>query len=175
MLNKYKRGLSNGFVQLLQNGRVFEVPVSRIFQKLSVQELVRIPKSEYPDGALIGETFIHFGLPVHDGNPTEFAVLPRIIKNGYFRKNGEEQLPILSFDNVWIAKKTQNIESISYNLLTNKYFKNAIGGCSDESELKKLILSRYRKTLPDLTDEELLSQGVSVRRIKLLKRITFSY
>jgi len=174
-MSKNERASNINSILFSHNNRELVLPTSSILQRLGVQEIIRIPNSDYPETSTIGTTLVHFGLPIHDKHLDTIVVLSRIQENGYFQANGEERLPLLSFNNVWIAKKIGLIESIPHHLLKRDIFRNTIGPCSNVPELQKLILSRYRETLPDLTNEEILSQGVSIRHVKLLQKISLSF
>lgn len=172
MDNKYERGINNGKIVFLNRGVEKTVELAPLLEMFGVKELVRIPDAQYPNNYNAGDVITHFGLPIHN-IPGKRVVLSRIMKTGFFLENGTESLPVLSFNDVWIAEKVKVIESIAYEDIQGDYFENTVGSCSDTDELRKLILSRYRNTLPDLEDEQILSQGVSIRSFKLLENITF--
>lgn len=95
------------------------------------------------------------------------AALSKIVAGGYFDPKGEEQLPLLSFENIWIAKIIGFTQSISYQEIPQDCFKNTIGKAHSPEELQELMLTRYQKTLPTFTDNQILAQGVSIRDLQL--------
>ncbi len=140
----------------------------------SVEYLIRIPDAEYPDSFSEGDIVAHFNLPLSkDGlwHKNMYAVLPRIIETGYFNADGKEVLPLLSFDNVWIGEVVEIHKHVSYEDLNDDFFDKTIGGVKNTDELREKIWERYHKSLPDQTRETVLSQGVGVRKIKLIKRV----
>lgn len=140
---------------------------------IGTQKAVRVTKKEYPEEAIEGTLLYHFGLPLNADFVGTKVSLARIIEHGYFLRDGQEKMPLLSFENVWQAVIQERIALTTYDKLSDKFFTNSIGGATDIEGVKKLILARYRNSLPDLTDEEILNRGVSVRLLKLVKRVTF--
>lgn len=140
---------------------------------VGTEKLVRVTKEEYPEHATEGALLYHFGLPINADFVGTIVSLARIMEHGYFLKDGQEKMPLLSFDNIWQATVQERIASTTYDKLSEKYFRNSIGGANDIDSVKELILTRYRNSLPDLTDEEILDRGVSVRLLKLIKKVSF--
>jgi hypothetical protein len=174
MENRYRRGWYQERLIVQHRRKKVECLISSAKETLGVSEIIRIPNSDYPDGYVAGEVVVHFGLPIHYDTSDTKVVLARIIQNGHFLRNGEEKLPVLSFRNVWRALNLRTISQVSYSDIEEAFFKmSPIGKLADVAELKEMILSRYRKSLPDWSDKELLSQGVSIRKFELLSRVSY--
>ncbi len=172
MSSIHERALSGKQVRLAVGNREFIFPRSSIVEELGVKSIIRIPKEEYPEKATRGSIFTHFNLPVPSDFTGTRAVLSRILENGYFKTSGEEKLPLLSFSNVWLVNVTKQINFANYDSFSPEIFERTIGGVRNVDELKKLILSRYSKSIPDFDEKGILSQGLSVRFLELLKLVT---
>lgn len=170
----YDRGVDLETIRVFVNRREMSLLRNDVSQKLNVDTVVRIPDSVYPNNTKAGEILSHFGLPIHGDIAGSKAALPKILEHGFFRRTREEKLPLLSFEKIWIAEIVECFELISYNNLQERFFKNVIGEAVDERSLKELILNRYRNQLPDRSDEEILSEGVSLRLLKLIKNVSLS-
>lgn len=175
MINTYERGSGTDLIRFAASRGEIKIPMAIVHEELNVQEIIRIPNDAYPDEAASGTTVVHFGLPIYGviGENSK-TVLPRIIEYGYFRASGEEQLPLLSFENIWLAQVTRLIQSTGYGSLPEDCFENVIGGATNLTELLMMILSRYKHTLPDSTEESILSKGVSIRYLELREKTSLS-
>lgn len=162
------------FRVMTKNGQVV-IDKDLVSQMMGAEKIVRVTRDEYPEDVPRGTLIYHFGLPIDADFVGTTVSLARIIEFGYFRKDGDERIPLLSFANVWQAVVKQRIAATTYDKLSEKFFRNSIGGATDIASVKKLILARYRNSLPDMTDEEILAHGVSVRLFRLLKRVSFPY
>ena len=174
MANTYERGTGTDLIRFAAARGEMKIPIAVVREELNVQNIIRIPNDAYPNEAASGETLVHFGLPISDESANEKVVLPRIIQYGYFRANGEEELPLLSFKNVWLARVTRLIQSTGYDALPEDCFQNVIGGATNITELLRLILARYKHVLPDSTEEDILSKGVSIRYLELSQKTFLS-
>lgn len=174
MTSIYERGLGRNEFKLLSRGQEIKLARPVVFSELGVERTIRIPLGDYPENFNPGETIVHFGLPIPIDPPGTKVVLSKILRNGYFKSDGKEELPLLSFENVWVATVESCIESVPYELLPENCFKNAVGGAKDIESLKELILARYSKSVPEFGREKILSQGVSIRYLKLIRKAAFS-
>jgi hypothetical protein len=150
-----------------------QLELEEVLNKFNVGESIRIPVQDYPEDILPGQEIVHFNLPVAYDRNGIVVVLSKIIKSGHFRPPHDEKLPVLSFEDIWKAKVIKFIPSIHYEDIKGDCLKNNIGGVHDVTSLKELILRRYKKTLPHLSDSEILDQGLSVTFLKLLGRVSW--
>jgi len=118
MTNRYERGRNHTSLMLLHSRRTIEAPISSVLKILDVQEIIRVPLSDYPPQTKPGSIFTHFGLPVFDTQVGSLAALSKIVAGGYFDPKGEEQLPLL----LKIFGLQKLLDSLSL-FLTKKYLK----------------------------------------------------
>jgi hypothetical protein len=175
MINKYERGLNCSSLNLLCNGRRIKPQTEFVLKTLGVQEIIRIPIKDYPTEFQPKVVLTHFGLPVHDSKVGRLVALSKLVEHGYFYAQGPEKLPLLSLDDVWIARITRVIESTSYEDLPVGCFTSPIGKVHNVQELKALIFERYHQSLPSSSSEEIFSQGVSVRDLELVEKASYAY
>jgi hypothetical protein len=168
----YDRGVDLETIRALVNGLEINLRRDDVLQRLNVDTMVRIPDSVYPQEGKPGDFISHFGLPIHGDHAGSIAAMPKILEHGYFRRTGEEMLPLLSFEKIWLAQIVECFESISYDNLLGRFFKNTIGKATDTDSLKQLILNRYQNQLPDRSHEEILSEGVSIRILRLVEKVS---
>jgi len=152
--------------------------IDRVFSSLNISSLVRIPEKDYPHEFTEGAIVNHFNLP--DPLATgidEVVAMPKIVRGGYFiKQTGDEQLPILSLENVWKAILVDNIPLIECKSIPKYYLENTIGNVDTIEKLISLLLQRYSLSLPNYTENEILSaieHGVWVRSFKLLEKISY--
>lgn len=168
----YSRGFNRGDVKLKDSlGRTILTNQEEILRRYGVDDLIRIPKKDYPESAKVGDVFVHYNLPIEYSRKGFNVVLPKIIRRGYFKKPNIERLPILSFDNVWKAKVVNFVQHTNYSDLTPDCLKNVIGGARNVDGLKKMMVKRYLKVLGDETEEGVINKGVSVTFLEFTEKI----
>lgn len=171
----YNRGTTLPFFRVLTNNGQVVIDKDLVSQMVGAKKVVRVTRAEYPDSVPSGTLIYHFGLPIDADFVGTIVSLAKIVEFGYFRKDGDEKIPLLSFANVWQAEVQERIPEMTYDDLSERFFKKSIGGATDAASVKKIILARYRNSLPDMTDEEILARGLSVRLFKLIKKVSFPY
>jgi hypothetical protein len=90
----------------------------------------------------------------------------------YFRAPGNEVLPILSFTNVYTGTVIHKREHVPYKALHAEIFQYSMKHIKNVAELKKAILRRYRVSMPNLSDEEILRRGVGITTIRFGELLT---
>ncbi len=135
--------------------------------KVRIDGIIRIKNEEYISINRDEKYLTHFNLQVSHHKVGFIYALPRIIKSGYFTQK-EERLPDLSFDNIVIAECVQVKEYLKYEELNESHFKYSFKTIKNTKELQKVILSRYCKSMPELTKKEILSLGVSMTKLKII-------
>ena len=147
--------------------------IKKIKDALGVDELIRIPEKDYPSAEMKGNSVVHVNLPITYSRLERIAALPRIIQSGYFKPPDSEKLPVLSYQSIWKAKVIDFIPHVSYDTLPPTMFTHfIIGKAANTEELKKLVLSRYKKTLPLSTNKEILNQGLSITYLSLEEMVS---
>lgn len=162
------RGAAPDVVRLLGgNGEIVEYAAKDFARQYGVDTLVRILNDEYQfiDGALPYLT--HFNMEFSGHKPGAKVMLPRILRQGYFRGTGDEVLPVLSVDQVYVGTVLKKREHIPYNTLDTEAFTYSMKHIKDSKELQQAILRRYGVSMPLLSDDEILSRGVGMTVIKL--------
>lgn len=170
----YSRGINTKQV-MAKLGKQPEtlLDLNDVLTRFKVDEAMRIPIQDYPEKASPGQEIVHFNLPVACNRSDFTVLLSKIIKSGHFRPPDDEKLPTLLFNNVWVAKVTKFLPAISYGDLKPEWFNSSIGGATDPESLKTLILNRYQKSLPCSDCQEILSQGLSVTFLRLIKKVSW--
>jgi hypothetical protein len=129
--------------------------------------VIRIPVQEYPH-LKIGEKLTHFNLEVSFHKPKKKYLLAKITKHGFCKKDGTEVQPTLDFKECLIGECTSVKERVPYENITEDDFKDSMPHIKNSTELKEAILKRYKQSLPDHTEEELLSAGVSITTLTII-------
>jgi len=153
-----------------------KVPVELICQAMDVGGIIRVPEDEYPRFAKYGLNLTHFGLPIINECRNKPVILARIVNHGVYLGNGnQEELPTLSFDDVWKVQVAYMKRRIGYEDIKPGFFENTVGNIRSVDELQHRILTRYAPVLKDITDQEILALGVSIRSLRLIETTSFSY
>ncbi len=149
-----------------------EIPTTIMQERFGIKLFIRIPQFEYPENAVLGDKLIHFGLPIQDEKEGDTMALTRIVKNGSYIPGSSEVPPLLSLDNIWTGHLIRVINIIPFEEISPDCFARTIGDIKNIEELRERILNRYRRSLPTFSDNKILGQGVSIREMKLVKRLT---
>ncbi len=149
------------------DGSVYEINAHTFDIRHDFTLCIRILDEEYKDIDGTLPYFTHFNLE-YAGNPIGGrAFLPRIITRGYFRATGDEVLPTCSFANIYTGTVVRKREYVPYEALHAKIFQYSMKHIKNVDELKQAILRRYRVSMPNLSDEEILKRGVGITTIRL--------
>jgi hypothetical protein len=168
----YDRGADNpDFNVLTASGRII-IPMFEAQEQFGVESFIRITQSEYPVDAVEGSKLVHFNLPSKGEKVGGNTALARILENGHYIPGDSEVPPLLSLENIWIGRITRIIETIKYDEIAPEFFGHTIGGIRNVQELKERILTRYRPSMPALSDDQILRQGVSIREIELVEKVS---
>ena len=155
---------------ILKDGKIVKVEKNKLFRKLGVHSIIRLPKEDFVHLKGVSTFLTHFNLQKTNHKKGRKYALVLIVKQGFF--DGKTQvLPVLRVDNAVIAECLDVREEVSYKELTDKDFKYSFEHIKSVPELKQAILRRYRKSLPHLFKEELFSLGVCITDLKIMKII----
>jgi hypothetical protein len=168
----YPRGVNTRTFRIFTNGREQKVDVADVLKALSVDEAMRIKDEDYPEKACVGDTLTNFNLPIQFNRNGFTLAMPRILKPGYFIPPNSEELPLLSFDNIWRAKVVQFFPRLEFKDIRCELLINCIGGATNPDALKLMIYERYKRSLPNLSYDEVLNQGVTVTKLKLIDKVS---
>lgn len=128
---------------------------------------MRILEEEYAGINSTLKYFTHFNLEFAGNTVGAHMFLPRIIMQGYFRAPGDEVLPILSLKGVYAGTVVHKREHVPYKALRHEIFQYSMKHIQNVTELKKAILRRYRVSMPNLSEEEIIKRGVGITTIRL--------
>ncbi len=169
----YERGSGNPNLLLDFDGSESEVPAELVLARFDVSEIVRVPIGEYPKVAKPGQTFTHFNLQIHADVEDTKVALAKIKRHGYFIKPGKERLPLLSLQDIWLAKTTLFIPATTYEDIPKDVFASTIGNVHNANEVRQLIWNRYSYVLPAKSRFEITNQPISVRQFKLIEQVSY--
>lgn len=150
----------------LCNGKEIESPWEEILRRFGISGAIRIHEKDFrffPNGNLL----THFNLQVSGHKPDYIYALPKIIRPGFFNGPENEQLPLLDFSGCPIAKCRSVREYIPYDKIRPEDFEHSFLHIRNTDELKKEITWRYGKSMPGLTERDILSLGVSITDLEI--------
>ena len=150
-----------------EDGIIEEYDAKDFTRHFGIATIIRILNDEY--------SFIDHDLPFLTHFNMEFSghktgakvLLPRILRQGYFKGEEDEVLPVLSVKNVYVGTVVKKREHIPYDALLPEAFTYSMKHIKSPAELKKAILRRYGVSMPLLSDDEILARGVGMTVIKL--------
>jgi hypothetical protein len=139
----------------------------KYFDKFPTLDLIRIKDSEYSKIPSEKGCFTHFNISPSKHLKGYRYILPRILRHGYF--DGKNHvLPLLSFEKILFCECIEVVEHIDYCHLSNNDFKFSMHHIKSVSDLKKAILSRYKISMPNASESEIINKGVSKTTLKIL-------
>jgi len=151
-----------------ENGHIADAPWKEIYRRFDIDGVIRIHMKDYAEFSA-DNFFTHFNLQISHHIPGHTYALPKIIMPGFFVSSDNEQLPVLDFSQCFIARCINVREQIMYEYLTPEDFRYSFKHIQSANDLKKEILWRYKQSLPNLSEEEILSPGVSVTNLEILR------
>lgn len=162
------RGISNSKIRILLNQKDVTLNSSDpFFKSLPFNAFIRIRKNDYGELPQIGELFTHFNLQLSGHKVGETYLLPKIIKAGYF-DGKNEKLPLLDFTNVYYGECIEVKECLEYSDISNSDFEFSFFSIKNIDQLKKSIIARYAQSMRNLSNEKILSLGVSKTTLKII-------
>lgn len=151
---------------ILENGITTSVSALLYNAKHGVDGAIRIQKDEYEQIDTALPFYTHFNLQFCGHRIGSTYALPRILTQGYFVDDADQLPPLLSFEGALMGTCTKVQEHIPYNMITNDIFRYSMRHIQSVDELKSAILRRYKISMPSLSDEKILSLGVSITTLK---------
>ncbi|UFX82585.1 hypothetical protein [Candidatus Absconditicoccus praedator] len=155
---------------LILNNKKQEVYVDKktFFEEKQIDGIIRIPQSDF-EYIKNKSVYTHFNLNISNHIPGNIYGLPKILRFGYFNpQTGEEQLPLLSFEDNLKGKCFDVKEKLSYEDMDRKFFENCLDYIDDIGDLKEHIIGRYSKSMKGLEKDELLELGVSATFLSII-------
>ncbi len=150
-----------------EDGTIEEYDAKDFTRHFGIGTIIRILNDEYPYIDHDLHFLTHFNMEFGGHKPGAKVLLPRIIRQGYYKGEGDEVLPVLSVKNVYVGTVVKKREHIPYDALLPEAFTYSMKHIKSPDELKKAILRRYGVSMPLLSDDEILARGVGMTVIKL--------
>ena len=137
-----------------------------------VNGIIRIHHQEIVNLLPSQTKLTHFNLEISHHKPGLSYGLATILKPGFYKQCGEEQLPLLARQCTVQATCYEVLEQVAYTELTDEDFTHSFAHIKTVSELQNVILQRYTQSLPDLSPEKILSLGVAITRLQNISPCT---
>ena len=150
-----------------EDGIIEDYDAKEFTRYFGIGTIIRILNDEYPYIDHNLPFLTHFNMEFSGHKPGTKVILPRILRQGYFKGDEDEVLPVLSVKNVYIGTVAKKREHIPYDTLLPEAFTYSMKHIKSPLELKKAILRRYTVSMPLLSDDEILARGVGMTVIKL--------
>lgn len=161
------RSLPSSSLLLLNKGVEEMVSTGSFLADRGLAGLIRIESDRF-DSLPTQGLFAHFNLEQASHIPGKAYGLIRLVRHGFYKQStNEERLPLLSPEGMRIALCMETRQNLAYDQLDESYFLHSFPSIKSPGELKVEILARYQKSLPELSEKEILSRGVSYTLLKL--------
>jgi transketolase len=164
-----KRFEMDNVIRLKKGKEIIDINYKKFLKANNIDGIIRIQKSDYKFLKDLKD-LTHFNINGCGHKKGNKYALMKIEETGCYKKNGDEKLPILNSNEFYLANCVGVKEKIKYEKIVSDVFKNSFPNIKNIDSLKKEILKRYKKSLPDYSNEELLSFGVSVTNLKILNK-----
>lgn len=151
-----------------ENGQIIDTSWEEIYHRFNIDGVIRIHMKDYTEFKA-GNFFTHFNLQISNHLPGHLYALPKIINPGFFIDTNNEQLPVLDFSQCFIARCLDVREQVVYESLTPEDFQYSFKHIQNTDDLKREILWRYKQSLPKQSAAEILSLGVSITHLEIVK------
>ncbi len=136
-----------------------------------IDGIIRIHQKDYQNFPEPIGLFTHFNLEYSGHCLGKLYALPRIIKPGFFIDQKNEQLPLLDFKNCYMAECIDVEEGVAYEKLDADVWQYSFSHIKDINALQQEILWRYKKSLPRISAEELLANGVGITYLRIVGKV----
>lgn len=139
-------------------------------KEIGIKNLIRLQKKDF--ASIKSQKIItHFNLEKSNHEINMVYLLPKILSSGYYISESDFLEPELDFENCYVAKCLEVRENLSYDDLSEKDFQYSFENIKNIETLKKEILFRYSKSLPNLSKEEILNLGISLTKLEILGKL----
>jgi hypothetical protein len=116
-----------------------------------------------------GSVIAHFNLQVSNHKIGSIYGLVQILQSGWFKHStGEEQLPLLSIDEVIIAEVIDAREHLDYGDIKDSIFEHSLRSIKSVDSLKASIWKRYHASMPELAHNEMMNLGAAFTLLKIV-------
>ena len=134
-----------------KNPTLIKKNVSEFFSLNKIKDIIRFQKEDYHYLLNLNSNEItHFNLQGSGHQKGQIYALMEILKPGFFTEKSE-QLPILNLNDCLIAECISFQKKVSYSELNQNVFTHSLSNIKDKESLKKAIIRRYSKSMPNST------------------------
>lgn len=159
---------NNQDILIIQSDKgVVTVSKKSFLATIFVDTLIRLPLEEHNSINNNTKYLTHFNLDNVNHKVREIVALPSIVTPGYYTSS-TEVLPVLSFENCYVGICIEVRNNVSYQDLHQDDFKFSFPHIKNKKDLQQAILARYRQSMPELTNTQILALGVAITHIKLM-------
>ena len=154
------------------NGKVKVVNYKRFLRRRGLPiDGIRVHEKDYKLFRSNRKFLTHFNLHQSFHKVGKIYILQKIIKPGYYRLDSDYELPIINLIDNLIVECIYCSEKVPYSNLKKSIFRHSFPNIKDIKELKKEIIWRYLRSLPDITESEIIKLGVSITKLKIIGKI----
>ena len=153
---------------------VIEIDKRQFDSRNGIEDVIRIHEKDYPFIPTDTPHYAHFNLQISNHKVGKIYALPKIIVPGHFSKNGEEVHPILSFEECYIGECIYVKQEVLYEDLTSQDLICSLTNIKTIDNLKREVLFRYSISMPDLTEEEIITLGIAITNIKIRSKLSLN-
>ena len=152
--------------------QIISLSLKEFLQKNEIDGIIRIRREDFIFFETNPKFLTHFNLQSTSHKKGKIYALPLIVKQGFF--DGKKEVsPILSFENNFIAECLEVKNNIRYKDLKQEDFKDSFPSIQNITQLKKVIVKRYSKSIPNLSQQKILSMGIAITKLKIIKKIKY--
>jgi len=154
-------------VPIQEGSKIVRLSDDELTKKYGIHKIIRLHPTEFrrlPKAGL----FTHFNLQSTSHKKGQMYALVKIVKAGYF-DGKKEILPVITFKEARVGLCIDAKNNMPYDKLKEDDFRYSLPNIKNVNSLKYAILRRYKKSMAHLSDEEKLSMGVAITRLKIIK------
>jgi hypothetical protein len=173
-MKKIKRGsnIPFFFVKSSNNQNFIKINKKEFFKRYNIHSMIRFHEKEFSKIPEINLT--HFNLQHTIHKEGQRYVLVKIQQTGYYTKE-EEIPPTIDLTTFYIAECMEVKNNLKYKEITAQDFIDSFSHIKNIEQLKKIIIQRYSKSMPDLSPDEIISLGIATTKLRILEKIKLPY
>jgi hypothetical protein len=153
-------------VLYFENNKIIRSRMIDVLKKYKIDGLIRFQEEDFKY-IKSKSWFTHFNIPYSVGRRGKTYGLVRIVDYGSYDQNNM-RMPVLDFNNMYKAVCLKTRNNVKYSELKNDDFKHSLKNIKSIAGLKKAMIRRYNKIMPSLTDDQIISLGLSIRELQVL-------
>ena len=144
-------------------------PYKNFLKEQKIHDLIKLTSEEFKT-VLKKKEFFHFNLQhsVHKRNKKYYLV--KILKHGYSDKKKYIH-PILSSKVFLLAKCESSRNFVNYTQVKKNELNKSLLLIKNIKNLKSSILKKYKKSLSYIDNNTKIKMGVSITKLKILKKV----